>query len=136
MLCLNNTTERASPVVRFVIRLTLLGAVTLLGAYLAWDCPLPFVKTWWGPPEPSWNDKWHRRHRIADWLVFTNQLKGMKKAEVIAMLGKPADTESFKSYSLVYLLGQERAFIAIDSEWLLIQVGSDGLVSEAIITSD
>ena len=36
---------------------------------------------------------------------------------------EPRSTEYFRDWSLVYNLGRERGFMAIDSEWLVVRIG-------------
>jgi hypothetical protein len=81
-----------------------------------------------------WNDPWHRRHRIADWLVLTRSLVGKTRAEIVAQLGGPSPTEHYDEWSLVYNLGPERGLISMDNELLVVRLNPEGIASEATIT--
>lgn len=76
------------------------------------------------------------RQRMADRLLARRILIGLRRPQVIAMLGEPRDTEYFRQWDMVYLLGDERGFISIDSEWLVLRLGSDGKVIEARLVRD
>ena len=105
------------------------AVAALSAAALYWgvaDAPLPFYSTWWHAGEQDWADPLHRRHRMADWLVRSNRLLGQRRADVVALLGEPPPTEYFKEWDMVYLLGAERGFISIDSEWLVLRLDVDG----------
>ena len=108
----------------------------VLAYYLAAVAPLPLVRTWWQGGQDHWNDTWHRRHRMADWMLLTHALNGLERADVVARLGNPPPTDYFNDWSMVYNLGAERGFISIDSEWLVIRVDDAGRVSEARIVTD
>jgi outer membrane protein assembly factor BamE (lipoprotein component of BamABCDE complex) len=73
---------------------------------------------------------------MADGLLLTNRLLGMTREQVVALLGPPPATNYFSEWDLVYQLGLQRSFIAIDSEWLVIRLGSNGRVQEARIVVD
>jgi hypothetical protein len=73
---------------------------------------------------------------MADALVASRALIGLKRVEVVAMLGEPPPTEYFRGWHLVYNLGAERGFMAIDSEWLVLRLDQTGVVSEAKIADD
>lgn len=75
------------------------------------------------------------RQSMADGLVARRSLIGRTREEVVEMLGEPPETGYFKRYDLVYWLGDERGFISIDSEWLMIRI-VDGHVLEAEIVTD
>jgi hypothetical protein len=74
---------------------------------------------------------------MADRLLARGTLLGKTRAEVVAMLGKPPDTEYFREWNLVYWLGPERGgFFSIDSEWLVVRIGGDGRVAECRLVRD
>jgi len=52
------------------------------------------------------------------------------------MLGEPTATSHFREYDLVYVLGNERGWMSIDSEWLLLKLDIAGRVSAAEIARD
>lgn len=73
---------------------------------------------------------------MADDLVNSKKLNGLTRSEVVALLGEPPKTEYFTEYDIVYYLGQERGFMPIDSEWLVLKFGPDGRVKVATIARD
>jgi len=129
-------------VVNSIRRRRVLRALAVLGLSAAvtyWvikDAPLPFRATWWQAGERNWADPLHRRHRIADWLVISNRLNGRTRTDVVSLLGEPPPTEYFKDWDMVYMLGAERGFISIDSEWLVLRMDSRGIVHDAQIVRD
>ena len=96
--------------------------------------PLPFDRVVWDARAQDLED--FRRHRMADWLIRERQLIGKSRAELISLLGEPTATSHFRDYDLVYILGNERGWISIDSEWLLIKLDGAGRVSVAEIGRD
>ena len=52
------------------------------------------------------------------------------------MLGEPTVTSYFREYDLVYVLGNERGWMSIDSEWLLMRLDDTGRVSADEIARD
>jgi hypothetical protein len=109
--------------------------VSVVACYLVISCaPLPFIQSWWG--EIPWNDRWNRRQRMADWLIYSQSLIGSTRAQVVAKLGEPPSTDYFRDWSMVYNLGPERGFMSIDSEWLVVRISEDGRVEEARIVRD
>jgi hypothetical protein len=116
-----------------------LAVAVLAGAILYWmaaDAPLPFIAAWWRAGEQHWSDPLHRRHRIADWLILSDRLIGHSREDVVTLLGEPPPTEYFKEWDMVYLLGAERGFISIDSEWLVLRLDDRRVVREARIVGD
>ncbi|MER9128822.1 hypothetical protein [Mesorhizobium sp. M0768] len=102
--------------------------------YAVFFGPLPFVRSWW--QDDNWLDPLHKRHRIADSLVLTGWLVGKSRAEVLAALGAPPETDKFSDWSLVYVLGPERGLLSIDYEWLAIRTDDAGSVTEAAVIRD
>lgn len=98
--------------------------------------PTAFDPVAWRQGEPSEFSPDARRLRMADGLVQSKVLVGKPKAEVLAMLGAPSQTDKFKEYDLVYWLGAERGFITIDSEWMVLKCTETGIVKEARIVRD
>lgn len=77
------------------------------------------------------------RLRMADAIIDSGVLIGKTKVEVDNMLGPQTNTDYFRpQYKYVYWLGAERGWMSIDSEWLVLNFGSDGTVSEARIVRD
>ena len=105
--------------------------------YAALFGPLPFVRSWWKANDYDWLDPLHRRHRIADGLLLTGALVGKSRAEIVAMLGQPTETNPFsEEWSLVYMLGSERGLFAIDSEWLAMRLDVTNSVTQAAVVAD
>lgn len=127
---------------RFSVRrvLALVGIVLAIGlSVLAarhwWTTrPLPFDRAVWNS-KPSGLDDF-RRHRMADELVEQRSLIGLSRDQVLAMLGEPTKTSHFRDFDLVYVLGDERGWISIDSEWLVMRLDADGHVSTAELVRD
>jgi len=121
-------------------RIVRLGVLWLLGLIaLGWivaRAPLPFVDEWWRAGESDWGDPLKKRHRIADAFVMTNALIGKSRSELVERLGTPPETGYFSDWDLVYPLGLERGFMAIDSEWLVIRLDASGIAVEARIVRD
>jgi hypothetical protein len=118
-----------------LIAILLAVGLSTLAAVNYWKTrPLPFDRTVWNA-EPEDADDF-RRHRMADWLLKQRRLLGMSRTEIVSMLGEPAKTSHFRSYDLVYVLGNERGWISIDSEWLLMRLDGSGHVSMAEIRRD
>lgn len=75
------------------------------------------------------------RLRMADRMIARRALEGLSRTELIAKLGPP-DSHIFPGYDMIYLLGPERGFVSIDSEWLAVQFGADGRVTGARLVRD
>ena len=74
---------------------------------------------------------------MVDDLLTDYSLSGMTRAEVISLLGTPTETEYFKSdQNMVYYLGNERGFIPIDSEWLVIDFDDNERVHTYQVLTD
>lgn len=120
-------------------RMLLVGialAVLIAGIFLVLRLtggPLPFNRAQWDTPT-DWDDK--TRHRMADGLLESGHLIGKSRAEIVNLLGEPPPTSYFRDFDLVYMLGPERRFIGVDSEWLVMRIGSSGKVSEALLVTD
>jgi len=118
-----------------LIVLVLAVGLSSLAAVHYWNTrPLPFDRAVWSAEAEGIDD--FRRHRMADALVQKRRLIGMSRAEVIAMLGDVTATSHFRDYDLVYVLGNERGWFSIDSEWLLMRLDANGRVSSAQIGRD
>ena len=104
--------------------------------YLTCFAPLPFVQKVWESKSEDWSDRFKLRHRMADWLLLTGRLVDKHKTDVMGLLGHPPESGYFSDWDLVYPLGQERGFIAIDSEWLVLRLNSNGIITDARLESD
>jgi hypothetical protein len=60
------------------------------------------------------------------------------KSEIIILLGSGSDSEYFKSSGrdLLYILGPERSYISIDSEWLLLWFDENNILIKYEIRTD
>ena len=76
------------------------------------------------------------RFSMAEALLRSGQLHGMERSELLNILGPPPPPEYFKGQTLVYYLGDERGWMSIDSEWLVITLDADGKASQWAIRSD
>lgn len=84
-----------------------------------------------------WNDEeiaLGERREMADDLIARRLLDGMRRSEVVALLGEPPPTEYFRDWDLVYWLGVP--YQNIDSLWLVVRFGDDERVSEYRIVMD
>ena len=52
------------------------------------------------------------------------------------MLGPPTQTDYFADRDMVYALGIERGFFAVDSEWLSLDLSEQGICMAAEIVTD
>ena len=114
--------------------LVVVGLSTLAAVHYWKTRPLPFDRAVWNSEAEGIDD--FRRHRMADWLLKKQRLLGKSRAEIISMLGDPTETSHFPEYDLVYVLGHERGWMSIDSEWLLMKLDGSGKVSVAEIGRD
>ena len=105
----------------------------LLLAYLALYVPLPFVRAAWDAESAS-DGPLHLRHRMADRLVSTQRLRGMSRARVVELLGEPDALTA--GGEMVYVLGNDRSFLGIDSELLSVRLDHTGAVTGVAIRTD
>jgi outer membrane protein assembly factor BamE (lipoprotein component of BamABCDE complex) len=118
-----------------LVAVALAVCLSTLAAIHYWKTrPLPFDRVVWDAEVEDIEDC--RRHRMADWLVQRRRLIGMSRAKVIFTLGEPTVTSHFREHDLVYVLGNERGWMSIDSEWLLMRLDDTGRVSTAEIARD
>jgi outer membrane protein assembly factor BamE (lipoprotein component of BamABCDE complex) len=55
-------------------------------------------------------------------LLKRHPLKGRTRTEVVALLGEPTQTDKWKGAEMIYVLGNDGSYFAIDHEWLLIDL--------------
>lgn len=127
-----------SPIQKRSLAKWIMAAVVALfvSRYAVYSAPLPFVASWWNANNSEWDDPLHKRARIADRLISRQVLIGKTKLEITQMLGDPPLTGYFRDWDMVYNLGAERGFFSIDSEWLVVRLGSSGSATEAAIVRD
>ncbi len=97
--------------------------------------PMPFESSVWKATEATYSIE-SIRLRMVDDLLKTHPLVGLTRAEVESLIGPADDTEYFSNFDMVYFLGPERHPFAVDSEWLLISLDSNGRVTEAVLGRD
>ena len=118
-----------------LLAIMLAVGLSALAAVHYWKTrPLPFDRAVWNAEVAGIDD--FRRHRMADWLLKRRRLVGMSRAEIVSMLGEPTKTSFYREYDLVYVLGNERGWMSIDSEWLLMRLDGTGRVSMAELGRD
>tara|TARA_B100000959_G_C14780641_1_gene541368 strand:+ start:463 stop:855 length:393 start_codon:yes stop_codon:yes gene_type:complete len=77
------------------------------------------------------------RLKMVDDFLDKYFIVGMFRDEVISLIGEPDQTEYFKSYEMVYMLGQETdSYFAIDSQWLVLDLNDSERVVSYNIVSD
>jgi hypothetical protein len=76
------------------------------------------------------------RQRMVNHLLRKHKLVGMRRSEIISLLGAPPDTGYLRDYDLVYWLGPEHSFFSIDSDWLAIKFDDDDRVVKASVIFD
>ncbi len=95
----------------------------------------PFVSNVWKNTPAVFSHDSVRLRMIDDFLE-SHSIVGMSRVEVILLIGEPDQTEYFKSYEMVYMLGQETgSYFAIDSQWFVLDLNdSERVVSYDIVT--
>lgn len=101
------------------------------------------VVTGCGSQRPFDQERWRnadletreRAHMVAS-LLEEHPLKGMARAEVIALLGPPTPTDKWEGTEMIYVLGPDGSLMAIDHEWLLIELDQEGRVTTFEVVSD
>lgn len=69
-------------------------------------------------------------------LLEEHSFKGMDRTEVVALLGPPTPTDKWEGTEMIYVLGPDGGLVAIDHEWLLIELDQQGRVSAYRVVSD
>jgi len=82
------------------------------------------------------NDFTPRQKMLKD--VVENIIPGKSRDEIERLLGQSLETGYFTASErdLIYILGPERSFISIDSEWLLIWLDNEGQFERYAIYTD
>lgn len=110
---------------RPVARSVSLGAVVMSVLALAACDSGAFEAAAWRNADLSTGD----RARMAPDLVASGRIDGLDRAGVIALLGAPTPTDKFAGSDMIYVLGPERGLMAIDHQWLLIELDRSGRVA-------
>jgi hypothetical protein len=91
--------------------------------------------------QSQWMDTAMVRSRLAvrgcmvDDLLDRKELRGMSRAQVVALIGEPDKGSDFPEYDLVYWLGPQRGLIGTDSEYLVMKLDkSKRVTSVELIT--
>ncbi|MDR0286809.1 MAG: hypothetical protein LBI03_03745 [Clostridiales bacterium] len=72
-----------------------------------------------------WIEYPRERVKMVDDLLLKHDLTGKSKEEIVKLLGNETENAYFKTNgNFVYYMGDERGFISIDSEWLVITFDS------------
>jgi hypothetical protein len=95
--------------------------------------PIPFSAAEWRNAQAGAANV---RIRMINDLLSRYPFIGRTRQQVIGLLGEPQKTGYFKDWDLVYLLGPERSWMGIDSEWLVLRLNKDGTVTDAKVMSD
>ena len=103
----------------------------------ACDRSRPFDSAEWQAASSSLGDTPTVRQQMVGEVV-QRLLPGRTREEIERVLGPSRDTAYFKSTGrdLIYVLGPERRFISVDSEWLLIWLDQAGRFRQAKIVTD
>ncbi|WP_235190074.1 outer membrane protein assembly factor BamE domain-containing protein [Bacillus gaemokensis] len=85
----------------------------------------------------AWLEEESKRVYIVDDLLEKHKLVGKSKEEVLQLLGNPTETGRFKETNqIIYYLGDERGFIRIDSERLVLYFNDNDKVMKYKIQKD
>lgn len=111
--------------------------LALVGGSLWWRSRgARFDAALWRDPRRAYSEEDPVRLRMVDDLLRRHPLRGMTRAQVVALLGEPRPTRYFREYDLVYWLGPERGWLSMDSEWLVVRLDSRGRVAEYRVVRD
>lgn len=105
-------------------------------------CAGAFYQLWQHEQESIFvTDKWiatpEKRVWMVDDLLSQNDFIGMDVFSIQSILGKETDTSYFEApRRFVYYLGNERGLISIDSEWLILDVNEEDIVTNVQIMRD
>jgi hypothetical protein len=110
----------------------LIGGISVL--ILRGTAGRPFEQQLWFDLDDPTKDS--ARLEMADRFIADGSLIGKTRNEIVSLLGEPPDYGYYRDWSLVYRLGKERAFLSIDSEWLVFRIESDDRVVDYRILHD
>ena len=74
-----------------------------------------------------------RAHMTPD-LLHTRQLIGKRRAEVVNLLGPTTETDKFRDWDMVYVLGPQDGYI--DHQWLVLKLDESGNVARQEVVYD
>jgi hypothetical protein len=105
-----------------------------------------FEATTWRSAGHDLSTAWPIRLRMVDDLTAHHELVGLKRDDLVVLLGPPDDVEAFrersrraddKTWDVGYELGPQRgSIIRIDNDWLLLDLDTTGKVQRFIVTHD
>lgn len=82
-----------------------------------------------------WLEIPEKRVEMIDDLLKSQVLIGKTKTEINYLLGLETKTEYFNEKNQsIYYLGDERGYISIDSEWLILTYSNDKVIRQEIKT--
>ena len=134
------TTGLASPVLFIVAIITSDLAINELEAQATLPGSRFDAELWRATRPESLNDL--TRTRMVANLLRSHEFVGWKKQEVLSLLGPPTSDHSHgqtpesKRTNLTYLVGPERSFISIDSEWLTFSLDANDIVVSTYVWID
>ena len=85
----------------------------------------------------QWMDTTLARGKLAirgcmvDDLLGAHELRGMTRAQVVALIGEPDRSDLFPEFDMVYWLGPQRGLIGIDSEYLVLKLDKQDRVTSS-----
>jgi len=87
--------------------------------------------------QSQWMDTTLARGKLAvrgcmvDDLLDGHELRGMTRAQVVALIGEPDRSDLFPEFDMIYWLGPQRGLIGIDSEYLVLKLDKQNRVASA-----
>jgi hypothetical protein len=139
---MERATKRVGKVIIMLVGVSVTACVATMGFFLlrpraeAYMQATKFNSAGWKARSVDDGPMWPTRLRMVDDLVDRNLRTGVIRADVENLLGPPDKTSYFRNWDMVYLLGPERGFIRIDSEWLVFRLDAGGRVAEYQIVRD
>lgn len=117
--------------------LWILGGAVLLGSIwwfysISTSSNLAFDRSVWVDNARIYSAEYPRVAMVDD--VLLRLQPGTSRADVIELLGEPSDTNYFSDWDLVYWLGPESSWFAVDAQWLVIRIVEDQLTETQILT--
>jgi hypothetical protein len=67
-------------------------------------------------------------------LIDSQQLLGKRRAQVLQLLGPVTETDKFRDWDMVYVLGPQSGYI--DNVWLVLRTDGGGTVVEQKVVYD
>ena len=123
--------------------------VGVFAVFIAWLTLGHIPAGWWHRTdfEPTgWRDapvvdysEWPIRQRMVNDLMSSDVLDGLSEPEVVELLGPPHDPDwpmGARACDIHYLLGPEPGFMAMDDQWLFIELDDHGLVQRYWLYTD